>query len=147
MQDALKSLAERKPLRSAHTLLLQYAIAAHHDEIRIQLLDQLPSASVNVCGALHWFGKLTDLSQVWISITAFLHFISQQNEGLPGNNANDPGWLGTFRQLASRRLVLRTLTLMDTANKFAGVLLRDDINTSAPVSPVGKRRFVRYFIG
>jgi len=85
------------------------AEAASREEA-FELLDELPSASVNV----------------WISVTAFLHFISQQAHGASGSPTSDAGQL---------------------ASVFASVLLRDDLITSTPVSPVGKQRFVRHFVG
>lgn len=45
-----------------------------------QLLDELPPAAVNVCRSVYdgYRGRnFNFLSQVWISITAFLHFIGQ----------------------------------------------------------------------
>ncbi|THH32874.1 hypothetical protein EUX98_g1340 [Antrodiella citrinella] len=79
-------------------------------EQAFQLLDELPGASVNV----------------WISVTAFLHFISQQAHSASDSPTSDAGQL---------------------ARVFASVLLRDDLTTSTPVSPVGKRKFVGYFVG
>ncbi|KAH8102042.1 DNase I-like protein [Cristinia sonorae] len=73
-------------------------------EQAFELLDDLPSASVNV----------------WISVTAFLHFITQQARGV----SDTP-----------------------VTSIFASVLLRDELTTPTPVSPVGKQRFVRYFVG
>ncbi|KAF9453377.1 DNase I-like protein [Macrolepiota fuliginosa MF-IS2] len=71
-----------------------------------ELLDALQSAAVNV----------------WVTVTAFLHFICQSSE--------DP-------QYASK-----------IADIFTPVLMRDDLkeSTAIPVSPVGKRRFFLYFI-
>ncbi|KZT26139.1 DNase I-like protein [Neolentinus lepideus HHB14362 ss-1] len=66
--------------------------------------------------------------EVWISLTAFLHFISQQ----PGENAND----GT--PPTSRAELL--------ASVFAPILFRNDPALYPPSSPVGTRRFLLFFI-
>ncbi|KAJ7111389.1 Endonuclease/exonuclease/phosphatase [Mycena epipterygia] len=67
-----------------------------------EMLDAFPSAAVNV----------------WISVTAFLHFVCQSSA--------DP-------EAKTKRI----------AGVFAPVLLRDPANT---VSPVGRRNFLLYFI-
>ncbi|KAJ7766342.1 DNase I-like protein [Mycena maculata] len=67
-----------------------------------ELLDEFPPSAVNV----------------WISVTAFLHFICQSSV--------DP-------DVRTKRI----------AGIFAPVLLRDPTNT---VSPVGRRNFILYFI-
>ncbi|RDB17258.1 Inositol polyphosphate 5-phosphatase OCRL-1 [Hypsizygus marmoreus] len=73
-----------------------------------ELLDAFPAPSVNV----------------WISVTAFLHFICQ------GSSDSEPS------QKAER-----------IASMFAPVLLRDDVDSPLPpVSPLGKRDFLLYFI-
>ncbi|TFK32280.1 Endonuclease/exonuclease/phosphatase [Crucibulum laeve] len=70
-----------------------------------ELLDALPAAAVNV----------------WISVTAFLHFICQSSKD--------------------------TEHVEKIASVFAPVLLRDDpLSTVLPVSPAGKRKFLLYFI-
>ncbi|TCD64994.1 hypothetical protein EIP91_003361 [Steccherinum ochraceum] len=57
-------------------------------EQAFELLDELPSASVNV----------------WISVTAFLHFISQQALSSVSNSpTSDSGQLGAFAHFASRK--------------------------------------------
>ncbi|KAF5384264.1 hypothetical protein D9615_003431 [Tricholomella constricta] len=73
-----------------------------------ELLDTFPLASVNV----------------WISVTAFLHFICQSS------STNQPS-----------EKALRIATI------FAPVFLRDEVDSPFPaVSPVGKRDFLLYFI-
>ncbi|KAF9045408.1 DNase I-like protein [Panaeolus papilionaceus] len=70
-----------------------------------ELLDSVPPAAVNV----------------WISITAFLHFICQTSK------QDDKA--------------------MQLANALTPVLLRDDPNYSGlPTSPAGKRKFLLFFI-
>ncbi|KAL1948333.1 hypothetical protein VTO73DRAFT_12408 [Trametes versicolor] len=70
-----------------------------------ELLDALPVVNVNV----------------WISLTAFLHFVGQQE---------------SFKGKVERLVAI-----------FTPVLFRDDLDSPMPVSAVGKRRFLRYFIG
>ncbi|CDO76134.1 hypothetical protein BN946_scf184332.g4 [Trametes cinnabarina] len=70
-----------------------------------ELLDELPVVNVNV----------------WISLTAFLHFIGQQE---------------AYKDRVERLVALIT-----------PILFRDDLSSSVPVSTVGKRNFLRYFIG
>ncbi|KDQ56675.1 hypothetical protein JAAARDRAFT_194649 [Jaapia argillacea MUCL 33604] len=81
-----------------------------------ELLDEFPPESINV----------------WISVTAFLHFICQQ----PSTANADEG---------SRQRFQRAEFLSAT---FAPVLLREVEATtpSLPVSPVGKRNFLMFFI-
>ncbi|KAF9552113.1 DNase I-like protein [Agrocybe pediades] len=70
-----------------------------------ELLDALPPVSVNV----------------WISLTAFLHFLCQ----------------GTKAELHAEQI----------ATVFAPILLRDDpASLNPPISPNGKRKFLLYFI-
>ncbi|KAG1888407.1 DNase I-like protein [Suillus subluteus] len=78
-----------------------------------ELLDEFPPESVNV----------------WISLTAFLHYISLQK--LPSESSTDQA------NMAER-----------LATVFAPVLLRDDsTRLHTPVSPIGKRKFLLHFIG
>ncbi|KAI0329804.1 DNase I-like protein [Cubamyces sp. BRFM 1775] len=70
-----------------------------------ELLDQLPVVNVNV----------------WISLTAFLHFLGQQE-----------AYIDKVERLVAF---------------FTPILFRDDLGSSVPVSVVGKRNFLRYFIG
>ncbi|KAK7680399.1 hypothetical protein QCA50_016639 [Cerrena zonata] len=87
------------------TLQSRCAHVASRDEA-FELLDNLPSASVNV----------------WISITAFLHFVNQQTSD---NEKN------------------RTSLLADI---FSPILMRDNLDVSAPISPISKRRFLLFFM-
>ncbi|KZT05009.1 DNase I-like protein [Laetiporus sulphureus 93-53] len=73
-------------------------------EDAFELLDQLPSVPLNV----------------WISVTAVLHYVTQQ---------------------ASSLLLVEKLVAV-----FSEVLLRDDTDSSITTSVVGKRNFLRYFI-
>jgi phosphatidylinositol-bisphosphatase len=78
-----------------------------------ELLDEFPPESVNV----------------WISLTAFLHYISLQKP---------PSQPSTDQSNMAERL----------ATVFAPVLLRDDsTGLHTPVSPIGKRNFLLHFIG
>jgi len=75
-----------------------------------ELLGELPSESVNV----------------WISITAFLHFIAQQPS------------VGDSKSSRSKAESL--------AATFAPVFLRDDTSSYPSISPIRKRDFLLYFI-
>ncbi|KAH9925009.1 DNase I-like protein [Epithele typhae] len=97
----LDSLTEPVIPASLHARCAQMA---GRDEA-FEVLDQLPMVNVNV----------------WISLTAFLHFIGQQ-DGAPGYG----------EQLVAA---------------FAPVLFRDDLTSATPVSVIGGRNFLRYFIG
>jgi len=98
----LESLAESIIPVSLHPQCLEMN---DRDEA-FELLDGLPAASVNV----------------WISITAYLHFICQ--------TAQDP-------RLAER-----------IAKILAPVLMRDDpLSPTLPISPQGKSKFLLNFIG
>ncbi|KAI0752588.1 DNase I-like protein [Daedaleopsis nitida] len=70
-----------------------------------ELLDELPVVNVNV----------------WISLTAFLHFIGQQD--------------------AERGSIEHLVAI------FTPVLFRDDLTSPIPVSVIGRRNFLRFFIG
>ncbi|KAG2040787.1 Endonuclease/exonuclease/phosphatase [Suillus americanus] len=92
-----------------HTRCLQMT---SRDEA-FELLDEFPPESVNV----------------WISLTAFLHYISLQK--LPSQSSTDQS------DVAER-----------LATVFAPVLLRDDsTGIHTPVSPIGKRKFLLHFVG
>lgn len=73
-------------------------------EEAFELLDELPSVSLNV----------------WISVTALLHYITQQPASKPNID----------------RLVA----------VFASTLLRGDDSLTVPTSLMARRRFLRYFI-
>ncbi|KAG1769780.1 DNase I-like protein [Suillus occidentalis] len=78
-----------------------------------ELLDDFPPESVNV----------------WISLTAFLHYMSLQKP---------PSQSSTDQVDIAERL----------ATVFAPVLLRDDsTGLHPPVSPIGKRKFLLRFVG
>ncbi|KAJ7285002.1 DNase I-like protein [Mycena rebaudengoi] len=79
----------------------QCMVSTSRDEA-FELLDAFPPAAVNV----------------WISVTAFLHYVCQ--------SSTDP--------------VTKTWKI---AGIFAPILMRDGVN---PVSPVGRRNFLLYFI-
>ncbi|KAG2058062.1 DNase I-like protein [Suillus hirtellus] len=78
-----------------------------------ELLDEFPPESVNV----------------WISLTAFLHYMSLQ-------------------KLSSQSSTNQTEIAERLATVFASVLLRDDsTGLYTPVSPIGKRKFLLHFVG
>ncbi|KII91616.1 hypothetical protein PLICRDRAFT_514320 [Plicaturopsis crispa FD-325 SS-3] len=79
-----------------------------------ELLEEFPGPSVNV----------------WISVTAFLHFIVQQSER-DVNPSEQDGGKSRAEQLAAL---------------FAPVLLREEGHSATAVSPVRKRAFLLYFI-
>lgn len=80
-----------------------------------ELLDKFPPESVNV----------------WISLTAFLHYISLQKS--PSQSSTDQANMNMAERLAT---------------VFAPVLLRDDsTGLHTPVSPIGKRKFLLHFVG
>ncbi|KAI6145171.1 DNase I-like protein [Pisolithus tinctorius] len=83
-------------------------------ETAFELLDEFPRESINV----------------WISLTAFLHYVGQQ-----GSASGKAG----SRSISSKALHLAML--------FAPILLRDDPSGEFPrVSLIGKRDFLLYFI-
>ncbi|KAG1789123.1 DNase I-like protein [Suillus plorans] len=78
-----------------------------------ELLDEFPPESVNV----------------WISLTAFLHYMSLQK--LPSQSSTNQA------EMAEK-----------LATIFASVLLRDDLTgLYTPVSPIGKQKFLLHFVG
>lgn len=95
---------------SLHARCLQ----AKDREAAFELLDEFPRASINV----------------WISLTAFLHYVGQRLSA-SGKNGSQ-----SIRDQALRLAML-----------FAPILLRDDPSGEFPrVSPIGKRDFLLYFI-
>jgi len=103
--ELLGSLPEPVVPASLHS---RFAQILTKDEA-FELLDEFPSASVNV----------------WITVTAFLHYISQQDSGP------------------------NTSYAIKLADIFASALLRfpdDDSHPGAQVSPLCKRKFMLYFI-
>lgn len=78
-----------------------------------ELLDEFPPESVNV----------------WISLTAFLHYMSLQ-------------------KLSSQSSTNQAKMAEGLATIFASVLLRDDLTgLYTPVSPIGKQKFLLHFVG
>jgi phosphatidylinositol-bisphosphatase len=73
------------------------------DDLIQQLLDELPSEAVNVKQILNHYakGKLIVWLQVWISITAFVHFIGQQTSA--GDSEASPG---KTEHLGARNLLI-----------------------------------------
>lgn len=105
----LDSLVDPVVPPSLHARCLQMT---SRDEA-FELLDEFPPESVNV----------------WISLTAFLHYMSLQK---PSSQ------LSTDKVDMAERL----------ATVFAPVLLRDDsTGLYTPVSPIGKRKFLLHFVG
>lgn len=80
------------------------------------------------------------IQQVWISVTAFLHFVSQQDSGNAKNRAEE---LGKCFIVLWRLLSFISLFKADI---FSSILLRDDLDVLAPISPISKRRFLLFFI-
>ncbi|TFK52904.1 DNase I-like protein [Heliocybe sulcata] len=68
------------------------------------------------------------LLQVWISLTAFLHFICQQPSGSPQDST----------PTVSRAQLLASI--------FAPILLSEDPSVYPPLSPLGRRNFLLFFI-
>lgn len=83
------------------------------------------------------------MDQVWISLTAFLHFVGQQ-ESFKGKVERLGKLCRSF--VVPRSLNISARVLLSVAI-FTPVLFRDDLDSPMPVSAVGKRRFLRYFIG
>lgn len=79
-------------------------------------------------------------TQVWISVTAFLHFICQASK----NSSDRSERIGTF--FLTIGLWIGPEGEIITAILFAPVLLRDDLESQPPVSPLGRRNFLLYFI-
>ncbi|TDL27765.1 DNase I-like protein [Rickenella mellea] len=88
--------------------------ATSRDEA-FEILDQFPEESVNV----------------WISITAFLHFVLQQDAHASKNVNEDT-------DQSTRANIIAAV--------FAPILLRDDAAKAPRVSPLAKRKFLLYFI-
>ncbi|KAH9903242.1 DNase I-like protein [Cubamyces lactineus] len=103
--DALAQLLESLVEPVVPTALQGRCAEMSSRDEAFELLDQLPVVNVNV----------------WISLTAFLHFLCQQE-----------AYVDKVERLVAF---------------FTPVLFRDDLSSSVPVSVVGKRNFLRYFIG
>ncbi|KAI6126805.1 DNase I-like protein [Pisolithus sp. B1] len=113
---------------SLHARCLQ----AKDREAAFELLDEFPRASINV--RIPEFAGIADTQhsfpKVWISLTAFLHYVGQRLSA-SGKNGSQ-----SIRDQALRLAML-----------FAPILLRDDPSGEFPrVSPIGKRDFLLYFI-
>ncbi|KAI0672159.1 DNase I-like protein [Trametes maxima] len=87
------------------TLLHARCVETKSRDEAFELLDLLPVVNVNV----------------WISLTAFLHFVGQQE---------------LYKDKVERLVAA-----------FTPVLFRDDLSSPISVSAVGRRNFLRYFIG
>ncbi len=100
------------------------------------------SASIDQCMEVVLISYL--LHKVWISLTAFLHYVGQQ-----AASERSVDRLGRFAHFpvtgpianCSRDVHLPTVAI------FTPVLFRDDLASPIPVSVVGRRNFLRYFIG
>ncbi|KAL1720460.1 hypothetical protein EV715DRAFT_289427 [Schizophyllum commune] len=120
-----------------YALHARCASVASRDEA-FEVLEALPPASVNV----------------WISVTAFMHFISQDGEGGVDENGEvedggekaDKGGQGGEEEKERRDANTREARLMRLATLFYPILMPDDPKASVAVSPVGRCRFLRFFI-
>jgi len=90
----------------------------------LEMLSAFPPASVNV----------------WIPLTAFLHVLALRERD-QAETLNEPPTAPEDAQPSrpSRAEILATI--------FASVLLRDDIDAASPVSLLGKRQYLLFFIG
>lgn len=105
----LDSLVEPVVPSQLHSKCLQ---VVDRDEA-FEVLNEFPSESVNV----------------WISFTAFLHFVCQQSDDKTEETSPTP---------PSKAHILASI--------FAPSLMRDDPSVYPPASPVGKQKFVLFFI-
>ena len=81
--------------------------------------------------------------QVWISITAYLHFICQLSQD-KNSLAERIGEWDFFISISKLSSYINVTT---AATKLAPVLMRDDPRSpTLPISPKGKTRFLLYFI-
>ncbi|KAI5833874.1 DNase I-like protein [Schizophyllum commune Tattone D] len=115
-----------------YALHARCASVASRDEA-FEVLEALPPASVNV----------------WISVTAFLHFISQDGEGGvdedSGEKAGEVESVGDVGK-GEREMISKEARLMRLATLFYPILMPDDPKAAVAVSPVGRCRFLRCFI-
>ncbi|KAL1692679.1 hypothetical protein GGG16DRAFT_50999 [Schizophyllum commune] len=115
-----------------YALHARCASVASRDEA-FEVLEALPPASVNV----------------WISVTAFLHFISQDGEGgldeVSGEKAGEGNSVGDDEK-GERETNSKEARLMRLATLFYPILMPDDPKAAVAVSPVGRCRFLRCFI-
>ncbi|KAA1474554.1 DNase I-like protein [Dentipellis sp. KUC8613] len=102
-----------------------------------EMLDAFPGEAINV----------------WISVTAFLHYLATQTERkheeekaslsptVTEESTDPPSEISlSLKQVAEPSRAAQLAAI------FAPILLRDELNSSSPVSPIGKRRFLQYFI-
>ncbi|KJA23929.1 hypothetical protein HYPSUDRAFT_136984 [Hypholoma sublateritium FD-334 SS-4] len=95
---------------------------ASRDEA-FELLEELAPASVNV----------------WISVTAFLHFVCQ--------NSKDENHAVKIGECDTCSIVVDIYIIVREADVLAPILLRDDPSSSTPpISPAAKSHFLLYFI-
>jgi len=93
------------------------------------MLSALPPASVNV----------------WITVTAFLHLLALRDNNDQAEAQDErPRHRPLTHENARPGPVSRAEIL---ASVFAPVLLRDDIDATSPVSLLGKKRFLLFFMG
>lgn len=117
----LRSLPESIVPLSLHQ---RCAESTSRDEA-LEMLSAFPPASVNV----------------WIPLTAFLHLLVLRNR----HQAEAPGEPHTALEDAQEHSRPSRAEIL--ASIFAPILLRDDIDAASPVSLLGKRRFLLFFIG
>lgn len=79
--------------------------------------------------------------QVWISLTAFLHYIGQQE-----SYQDKTEQLGRSEHVPVAIVIAKRPHHSPVA-VFTPVLFRDDLTSPMPVSVTGRRNFLRYFIG
>jgi len=95
----------------------------------MEMLSAFPPSSVNV----------------WISVTAFLHFLALRDhqaetpDERPDKRPSTPEDDALPPSTPSRAEILASI--------FAPVLLRDDIDAASPISLLGKKRFLLLFMG
>lgn len=101
------------------------------------LLEELPPHAVNV----------------WVSVTAFLHFISQSHEEGKGGGEQAKALEevqdkppGEVKVKDTAGPVSREAVVERLATLFFPVLMPDDASAPAAASPVGRCRFLRFFI-
>jgi len=93
------------------------------------MLAAFPPASVNV----------------WITVTAFLHLLALRDNNHQAEAQDErPLQRPLTHENAKPSPVSRAEIL---ASIFAPVLLRDDIDAASPVSLLGKKRFLLFFMG
>lgn len=85
--------------------------------------------------------------QVWISVTAFLHFVAQQQ---PSGGEAEPG-TKRAEELGATAMAFCSgaipLNFTPAAMLFAPIFFRDTTSSYPPISPLKKREFLLLFIG